>query len=166
MSSRRFYTNSFLEEICVLQSCTLVAWIDMGLMYFQATKTWLHKQLPQHKVSVLMVVGVGRQLVFLSSDVLESNSTSSNVCIVSGMLYHPELTLKPSLRIIMCIDVASSLDEHISAPFSTPKAEKNTSGMSKIVDGDHANGSKQRFQQLDSIRGELFSATKVGACTC
>jgi len=38
--------------------------------------------------------------------------------------------------------------------------------MSKIVDGDHANGSNQRFQQLDSIRGELFSATKIGACTC
>jgi hypothetical protein len=42
--ARRFYTSSFLEEICVLQSCTLVAWIDMGLMYFQATKTRLHKQ--------------------------------------------------------------------------------------------------------------------------
>mmetsp|Transcript_23029 Transcript_23029/g.35367 ORF Transcript_23029/g.35367 Transcript_23029/m.35367 type:complete len:86 (+) Transcript_23029:70-327(+) len=85
----------------------------------------------------------------------------------------------------MCSDVTCSLDEHINAPFSTPKAvsgdchpgnifhlrsrkqqEKNASGMSKIVDGDHANGSKQRFQQLDSIRGELFSATKIGACIC
>ena len=83
----------------------------------------------------------------------------------------------------MCNSVPCSIiGEHRASSFSTPKPvrgqclpanihqlrsckqqERNASGVNKNIDGENDHTRKQRFQQLDSLRNELFSVTLVSA---